>query len=291
MDAIEHKTISTNGINLHVAQAGSTDGELVILLHGFPEFWAGWKAQIPALAEAGLRIWAPDQRGYNLSDKPKDVAAYNLDELAKDVIGLIDAAGEDRAYVVGHDWGAAVAWWVAINYPDRVKKLAILNVPHPSVMFKTLRSTPQQMLKSWYIFFFQIPRLPEFLISRGNWRAGAQMMQNSANVGTFSPAHLDAYRKAWSQPGAFTAMINWYRALMRHQPPRRGPSRVTVPTLMIWGAHDVALDRSMAQPSIDYCDEGKLVFVEDATHWVQHDKPELVNRLLLDFLSDGKNSC
>lgn len=284
MHAIEHKTVVTNGISLHVAQAGPEDGSLVVLLHGFPEYWAGWKAQIPALAEAGFRVWAPDQRGYNLSDRPTEIRAYSLDELAKDVIGLIDAAGAEQAYVVGHDWGAAVAWWVAINYPQRVKKLTILNVPHPSVMFKTIRSTPRQLLKSWYIFFFQIPRLPEFLISRGNWNAGVQMMRNSANPNTFSDADMDGYRAAWSRSGAFTAMLNWYRAIVRHQPQRNASSRVSVPTLMIWGVRDVALDRSMAQPSIDYCERGKLVFIEDATHWVQHDKPERVNKLLLDFL-------
>jgi pimeloyl-ACP methyl ester carboxylesterase len=286
MHNIQHKTVATNGINLHVAQSGPEDGALVILLHGFPEYWAGWKAQIPVLAGAGYRVWAPDQRGYNLSDKPEGVAAYNLDELAKDIIGLIDAAGEEKAYVVGHDWGAAVAWWIAINYPERVKKLTILNVPHPSVMFKTIRSTPRQLLKSWYIFFFQIPRLPEFLISRGNWRAGAEMMRSSANDGTFSPADLEGYREAWNRPGAFTGMLNWYRAIVRHQPKRRGSSRVTVPTLMIWGVNDVALDRSMAQPSIDYCDQGRLVFIETATHWVQHDAPDRVNKLLLDFLHE-----
>ena len=288
MHNIQHKTVATNGINLHVAQSGPEDGALVILLHGFPEYWAGWKAQIPVLAGAGYRVWAPDQRGYNLSDKPEGVAAYNLDELAKDIIGLIDAAGEEKAYVVGHDWGAFVAWWIGINYPERVKKLAILNVPHLSVMFKTVRSTPRQLVKSWYIFFFQIPRLPEFLISRGNWRAGVEMMRSSANDGTFSPADLDGYREAWSRPGAFTGMLNWYRAIVRHQPKRRGSSRVTVPTLMIWGVNDVALDRSMAQPSIDYCDRGRLVFLETATHWVQHDAPDRVNKLLLDFLSESE---
>ncbi len=286
MPGIDHKMVSTNGISLHVAQAGPADGPLVILLHGFPEYWAGWAAQIPALAEAGYRIWVPDQRGYNLSDKPEKIAAYNLDELAKDIIGLIDAAGEEKAFVVGHDWGAAVAWWVAINYPERVKKLAILNVPHPSVMFKTIRSTPRQLLKSWYIFFFQIPRLPEFLISRGNWAAGTRMMLNSANPGTFSEEDLEGYREAWSRPNAFRSMLNWYRAIVRQQPHQPGSSRVTVPTLMIWGVRDIALDRSMAQPSIDYCDKGRLVFIEQATHWVQHDVPDQVNKLLLDFLPD-----
>jgi pimeloyl-ACP methyl ester carboxylesterase len=258
MKALKHRMVATNGVNLHVVQDGPQDGPLVILLHGFPEFWYGWRHQIPALAEAGYWVWAPDQRGYNLSDKPQEISAYGLGDLAKDIVGLIDAAGREKAFIIGHDWGAAVAWWIAINYPDRVEKVGILNVPHPSVMVKTLRSQPRQLLKSWYIFFFQIPCLPEFLISRGNWRAAKQMMRSSARSGSFSAEDLEAYQKAWSQPHAFTSMINWYRAAVRNSLRMSRSNRVTVPTLMIWGAKDVALDRSMAQPSIDRCDEGTV---------------------------------
>ena len=154
---MNYEYIETNGIRLHVAQAGSDDKPLVILLHGFPEFSYGWRKQIPYLVEAGYRVWAPDQRGYNLSDKPEGLAAYSIDELAADVIGLIDAAGEKKVFLVGHDWGAAVAWWVAAKYPERLKKLITLNVPHHSVMRKTLRSNFSQLRKSWYIGFFQIP--------------------------------------------------------------------------------------------------------------------------------------
>jgi epoxide hydrolase 4 len=284
VDDLEHTHIQTNGVNLHVVQAGPEDGPLVILLHGFPEFWYGWKHQIPALAEAGYRVWAPDQRGYNLSDKPDGLGSYCLDELALDVVGLIDAAGQERAFIVGHDWGAAVAWWLAIKHPQRVEKLAILNVPHPSVMRKTAGSTPRQMLKSWYIVFFQLPWLPESLIRAGNWRGAVQAIQGSARPGSFSKADMEEYRRAWSQPGAFTAMLNWYRAAVRRPPTRAASRRIAVPTLMIWGAQDSFLDRSMAQPSIDLCDDGRLVFIEEATHWVQHDEPEKVNQLLLEFL-------
>lgn len=280
--------VATNGVNLHVVQDGPQDGPLVVLLHGFPEFWYGWRHQIPVLAEAGYWVWAPDQRGYNLSDKPQEISAYGLDDLAKDIVGLIDAAGRERASIIGHDWGAAVAWWIAIHYPDRVEKLGILNVPHPSVMAKTLRSQPRQLLKSWYIFFFQIPWLPEFLISRGNWQAAKQMMRRSARPGSFRDEDLEAYQQAWSQPRAFTSMINWYRAAVRNPLRMIRSSRVTVPTLMIWGVRDVALERIMAQPSIDRCDEGRLLFLEQATHWVQHDEPEKVKKFLLDFLTKSQ---
>ena len=279
--------IQTNGIRLHVVQHGPIDGPLVILLHGFPEFWYGWRKQIPALAAAGYRVWAPDQRGYNLSDKPKGIDAYTLDQLVADVIGLIDAAGCAKAYLVGHDWGAAVAWWTAIKYQQRVRKLVVSNVPHPIVMNRTVRRNFAQLRKSWYIFFFQIPWLPERLLRASNWLSLSRALQKSSNAGSFTEEDLMRYRAAWSKPGAFTAMLNWYRAAVRRKLERLPSLRVIPPTLLIWGVHDLALNREMAEPSIALCDDGQLVFCEAATHWVQHDEPARVNQLLLEFLGDA----
>ena len=276
----------TNGINLHVVMAGPPDGPLVLLLHGFPEFWYGWRRQIPALAAAGYHVWAPDQRGYNRSDKPAGVAAYGIETLAKDVVGLIEASGREQVYLVGHDWGAAVAWWVAGRYPERVKKLAILNVPHPAVMQRTVREDAEQRKKSWYIFFFQLPWLPEKSLSDNGYTNAIRALKGSSRRGTFGDDDIAAYRQAWSQPGALTGMLNWYRAVARNQGTGVSLGRIRVPTLMIWGANDIALSRSMAQPSIDLCDDGRLVFLEEASHWVQHEEPETVNRLLLEFLGD-----
>ncbi len=276
----------TNGVNLHVVMAGPSDGPLVLLLHGFPEFWYGWRRQIPALAAAGYHVWAPDQRGYNRSDKPAGVGAYGIETLAKDIVGLIDASGREQVYLVGHDWGAAVAWWVAGRYPERVKKLAILNVPHPAVMQRTVWEDAEQRKKSWYIFFFQLPWLPEKSLSDNGYTNAIRALKGSSRRGTFSDDDLIAYRQAWSQPGALTGMLNWYRAAVRNQGTGVGLGRIRVPTLMIWGANDVALSRTMAQPSIDLCDDGRLVFLEEASHWVQHEEPEMVNRLLLEFLGD-----
>ncbi len=284
---IEHARIETNGITLHVAQAGPADGDLVILLHGFPEFWYGWKAQISFLAAQGYRVWAPDQRGYNLSDKPTGIDAYRTSELVADVIGLIDAAGADRVYLVGHDWGAAVAWGVALAHPDRLKKLTILNVPHPRVFYDTLRNNPRQLLKSWYFGFFQIPLLPETLLMVGNATVAAQFLLASSHPRTFSDADITQYIRAWQQPGAMKAMINWYRAVVQRQPDMTGDQRVTVPTLIIWGKQDVALTAEMAQASVGYCDDGRLVYFDKATHWVQHDEPQQVNALLAEFLTEG----
>lgn len=283
------KYISTNGIQLHVMQAGPVDGPLVILLHGFPEFWFGWRHQIQPLAEAGFRVWVPDQRGYNLSEKPKGIQAYHIDTLALDIIGLIKAAGQEKAIIVGHDWGAAVAWHLATVYPSWVEKLGILNVPHPTVMIQTLRKSLKQLRKSWYIFFFQIPWLPEWGLGRRDAQGAIELLQRSSKPNTFSNEDLSNYRQAWTQPGALTAMINWYRALIRgglgvmFKKPSNLP-RITVPTLMLWGKKDIALGQEMAQLSIEICENGQLIFFEDATHWVQHDEPQQVTQLLLEFL-------
>ena len=283
---LDPQYIAANGIRLHVVQSGPDEGPLVILLHGFPEFSYGWRRQIPYLASAGYRVWAPDQRGYNLSDKPDGIAEYTLDLLAADVIGLIDAAGQQKVFLVGHDWGATVAWWVAGKYPDRLEKMVVMNVPHGAVMKKNLRDNFNQLRRSWYIFFFQVPWLPEFLARRQNWRVAAQALSRSSRPGTFTSSDLDQYRQAWSRPNAYRSMLNWYRAIV--QKPSTPPvnPRITVPTLLIWGAQDRFLGRELAQPSIDLCDDGRLVFIEEATHWVQHEEPEQVNGLIDAFLRE-----
>ncbi|GAB4026527.1 alpha/beta fold hydrolase [Spirosoma koreense] len=274
--------VDTNGVRLHVVQAGPANGPLVILLHGFPEFWYGWRHQIEALAEAGFQVWAPDQRGYNLSDKPTGVDAYQIDTLAADVVGLIQAAGRQKAVVVGHDWGAAVAWWTATVYPERVERLVALNVPHPAIMQRFTLRHPGQLLRSWYIGFFQMPWLPEALCRFGNWAMLVRTLQKSSRPDTFNDADFREYRAAWSQPGALTAMINWYRAALRKPPSRRAEVRVKVPTLIIWGVQDQFLKRELAQASLTLCDNGRVVFFEKATHWVQHEEAKRVNELIVN---------
>jgi pimeloyl-ACP methyl ester carboxylesterase len=278
--------VETNGIKLHVVMAGPKDGQPVFLLHGFPEFWRGWSKQIEPLAEAGYRVIVPDQRGYNLSDKPKGVKAYTLDKLADDILGLVDALGYEKANLIGHDWGAVVAWVFAIWHPERLYKLGVLNVPHPDVMLRFLgRGDPEQLRRSWYVFAFQIPWLPEYFLRVNDWHNAVRVLRGSGKIHTFSNEDIAEYKKAWSQPGAMTAMLNWYRAIGRHRPKMPEGSRVKVPTLMMWGMQDVALSHRMARPSMDYCGDGKLVFFEDATHWVQHDEAGAVNQLLIEFLS------
>ena len=284
--AVEHQEVLTNGVRLHVVQCGPADGPLVLVLHGFPEFWYSWRKQLPALAAAGYRVWAPDQRGYNLSAKPAGVRAYQLPQLAADIIGLIDAAGQAQACIIGHDWGGIVAWYLATNHPDRVARVAILNVPHPAVLPRALWQVPSQVLRSWYILFFQLPWLPEQLFSRRNWSLGERSLRRTSRPGTFSEAELAHYKAAWAQPQAISSMLNWYRALLRYPSLRRpAQTRVRIPVQIIWGKKDAFLAAPLAELSLQLCDQGHLHYFPTASHWVQLEEAPAVNALLLDFLA------
>ncbi|SHM08032.1 alpha/beta fold hydrolase [Hymenobacter psychrotolerans] len=281
---LEHHQIRTNGLLLHVVQCGPTGGALVVLLHGFPEFWYGWRHQLQALAAAGCRVWAPDQRGYNLSDKLTRTSDYRIEQLGADVLGLLDAADTQKAMLVGHDWGAAVVWWLAEHHPERLQRVAVLNVPHPAVLGRVLRHRPRQLLKSWYLFFFQVPWLPEQLFRRRAFRFGRRALRGTSRPGTFSSDDLRHYVRAWAQPGALTGMLNWYRAAFRHTR-ASAPSRLlTVPVRILWGRKDAFLVPELAQASLELCENGRLTYFDEATHWLHHEEPAAVNRLLLEFL-------
>lgn len=286
MGVQEHTYVETNGIKLHVVQEGPEEGQLVILLHGFPEFWYGWSKQISLLADKGFRVWAPDQRGYNLSDKPKKVSDYRIDKLSADVAGLIKASGKEKAILVGHDWGGIVAWRVAREYPELLHKLIILNAPHEMAMSKQLVEHPLQILKSSYIAFFQLRGLPEKLVRLSNWKLAEKALIASSQEGTFSEEDLQHYRAAWSQPGAMRSMINWYRALVSNAASLDVPSRVKIPTFVIWGAKDQFLGPELASKSLAFCENGRGILLGEATHWVHHEEPERVNQLIGEFIID-----
>lgn len=288
LDNLEKQFITVGDVQLHVVMAGNPEGEPIVLLHGFPEFWYGWRNQIPYLVEKGYRVIIPDQRGYNLSDKPKGVSNYKLDTLAQDIINLANVLGYEKINLVGHDWGAIVAWWVASRYPDRLTKLGILNVPHPSVMINQWsKGNISQWLKSWYIGFFQLPFIPETLVSLGDYSVFEQAIRQSGHPNTFTDDDIEAYRRAWSQPNAVTSMVNWYRAIARSgmDSSLRKKHRIIVPTLMLWGEQDQFLGKELAKPSIDLCLDGELVYFPNATHWIQHDASEAVNEELHRFFS------
>jgi len=283
---LEHSTIETNGIKLHVVQAGPQSGVPVVLLHGFPEFLYGWRKQIPALVAEGCRVIIPDQRGYNLSDKPKGAKSYIASALVADIIGLIDALGYEKVNLVGHDWGAVVAWKLAIKHPERLHKLGIMNVPHPAVMQKFLSRDPDQIRRSWYAMFFQLPWLPETILKINDWRNAIRVLRASSKHRSFTDEDIIQYKEAWSQPEVMTSMLNWYRAIFQRQPKMADGLRVKVPTLMMWGMKDFALTHRMARPSMDYCDEGNLILFPEATHWIHLDAAEEVNHYLTDFILD-----
>ena len=255
-----------------------------MLLHGFPEFWYGWRHQLGPLAAAGFNVVALDQRGYNTSDKPSHVRDYNLDLLAGDVAAAIAGLGVERAAVVGHDWGGVVAWWLAVTRPERVSRLAILNAPHPIVMRRALRTDPLQMLRSWYAFLMQIPRLTEWTARWWNWLSLARGLRTSSRPGTFTDDDIARYREAWEQPGAFRSMVNWYRAAMQSPPVVPADVRVHVPTLILWGARDTFIRRKYADKCLALCDDGRLEVFETASHWIQHEEAARVNERLVEFL-------
>ncbi|MBB6647183.1 alpha/beta fold hydrolase [Halobellus ruber] len=269
------RSVDVGEVRLHTVVAGPDDGEPVVLLHGFPECWYAWHDIVEPLAAAGYRVFAPDQRGYNRSDKPEAVSAYHPDALAGDVSGLLGAVAAADAHVVGHDWGALVGRWLALHTPGRVRTLSALNVPHPAVPRRAVLTDPRQLLRSWYGGFFQLPRLPEFLARRNDWRRAVASMADTSRPEAFDATDFERYRRAWAVPDAFRSMIHWYRVVFRaNARPRR--RRVDPSTLVLWGAEDAFLRRPLAAKSSAYCDDGRLVLWEDATHWLHHEHPERV---------------
>ncbi|MDN3439976.1 alpha/beta hydrolase [Planococcus sp. APC 3900] len=286
MENVNFQFLESNGITLHVAVAGPEDGPLVVLLHGFPEFWFGWKNQIQPLAEKGYRVVAPDQRGYNLSDKPEGIDNYTVDHLRDDVIGIIEHFQKESAIVIGHDWGGAVAWHLAATHPEYVDKLIVLNIPHPKAMPRVLKKNPLQWMKSSYIAFFQLPNLPEKALGMGEFKTMQQSIEQTSKKNTFSPHEMEQYKAAWSQSDALTAMLNWYRAIRRGSFRQIPETKIKVPVRIIWGLGDQFLSPMLAKESMSFCEEVNLAFVGEATHWIQHEQPDIVNRLIDQFINE-----
>ncbi|RIL07841.1 MAG: alpha/beta hydrolase [Proteobacteria bacterium] len=282
--ALEAGRVDVGDVSLHVVQAGPADGPLVVLLHGFPEFWYAWRDVIPPLAQAGFRVAAPDQRGYGDSDKLRDVEAYRVDRLGDDVAGLIAALGRERAFVVAHDWGGGVAWNVAIRHPARVAKLAVLDTPHPDVEH-VLPQTNEKRI-SWYRTFFQIPFVPEETARWGDWYLLAKSLRDSSKPGAFSDEKLALYRSAWDRDGAFGTMVNWYRAAYRFRAEPAAPRRVAVPTAILVAANDAFIPGDLTRASVQLCDDAKLVELGSGTHWIVQEEPARVAAELVAFFRE-----
>ncbi len=271
-----------NGIRMHYVVAG--EGETVLLLHGFPESWYSWRHQIAALAPH-YRVIAPDLRGY---DETETRGPYDTETLQTDVLGLLDYAGAERAHVVAHDWGGAIAWLLAIGHPERVQSLTVCNIPHPALFQRGLRRNPRQMLSSWYILFFQVPWLPERMLAARSYHNLARMLINDCRPGTFTRDDVLFMLASWRLKG-LGGGINWYRALLRH--PRRLPDpvpTVTAPTLMIWGEDDSALGSELADGTEKYVEDFELKRLANTSHWVQQEDPRAVNEMVLAHIRKAR---
>ncbi|HET6228556.1 MAG TPA: alpha/beta fold hydrolase [Longimicrobiaceae bacterium] len=277
---ITHGEAAVNGVRLHYAQAGQ--GPLVLLLHGFPEFWYAWRHLLPALADAGFHAVAPDLRGYNLSDKPRAVSDYRVEHTGADVAALAAHLSDRPAAVVGHDWGGIVAWYAAAWHPERFRCLAAINAPHPRAMNRELK-TADQRLRSWYAAFFQLPWLPEAVLRAGNFKLLERALRREpVRRDAYTDEDVRCYKEAWSQPGALTAMLSWYRALRPSGMPRIPD--IHLPTLLVWGERDPHLRPQLTEGLDAWVPGIRVERLPDASHWVPAEFPERVARLLADFI-------
>ncbi|MEA5598007.1 alpha/beta hydrolase [Rivularia sp. UHCC 0363] len=282
-DSWQHECITTNGVNLHYVTQGS--GPLMLMLHGFPEFWYSWRHQIPEFAK-DFKVVAPDLRGYNDSEKPASQSAYKMSELVRDVEGIIRGLGYEKCVLVGHDWGGGIAWNFAYAHPEMVERLIIMNCPHFAKFSQGLR-TPQQLLRSWYMFFFQLPVIPELFLQSQDYQFIENAFKGMAiNKSAFSKEDIDAYKDAAAKRGALSAMINYYRNLLGSTMFNQNWSILEVPTLMIWGEEDTALGKELTYGTEAYVKDFQIKYIPNCSHWVQQEQPQLVNQYMREFLTD-----
>ena len=282
---LHYELIQTRGLRFEVATHGEGD-RLALLLHGFPECAHSYRYQIPLLVRLGYRVWAPNLRGYGKSDKPRGRSAYAIDALERDVTDLIEASGASTVTLIGHDWGGAIAWHYGAYGSRPLERLVVMNCPHPACMQRELRHLPQ-LKRSWYMFFFQLPWLPEQLIRRDDFALFDQMGRGWAvHKENIRPEDVEALRANAREPGALTSMLNYYRAIpwSAVQLRRHGPRKVRVPTLLIWGERDQALGRELTVGTEQFAPNLTMRFLPDASHWVQQDDPVGVNAALEGFL-------
>lgn len=276
---LTHHIARVNGIRMHYVECGS--GEPVVLLHGFPEYWYSWRHQIGALAQR-YRVIVPDLRGYN---ETENVGPYDTDTLQADVLGLIATIGEESVHLVGHDWGGAIAWLLGIQHPEALRTLTVCNLPHPALFEKAVRR-PRQLARSWYMLFFQLPWLPEYILAGRGYQHLARMLIRDCQPGTFTREDIRAYLDSWRRHG-LNGGINWYRALFRDS--RRlesPPPLVDAPTLLIWGENDRALGKELTYGTDEYVQELRIQYLPGISHWVQQDAPERVNELIDEHIGD-----
>ena len=285
--------VAANGIHFEVATMGAGD-KLALCLHGFPEHAYSWRNQMPLLASLGYRVWAPNLRGYGGTDSPQEISAYRTSTLVADVTALIKSSGAKETLLIAHDWGGALAWILAMRQPELINRLVIMNLPHPACFARELRR-PRQLLRSWYIFFFQIPGLPELLLRRNDARPIGDMFRHTSRRRPPIPeAAIDVYRRNAMRPGGLTAMLNWYRALFRNRRSPQGREArpasdrfpvIHTPTLFLWGDADIALDFRTTQGTEAYVSDLTFRVLPGISHWVQQEAPQAVNAMLEAWLT------
>jgi pimeloyl-ACP methyl ester carboxylesterase len=285
MGAVTTRTVEANGFRFAVDEAGQGD-RLALCLHGFPESRFSWRYQLPLLAELGYRAWAPDLRGYGDTEpRPQDVASYRIDHLVEDVAALVDASGAREVTLLAHDWGALVAWTFAARRVRPLHQLVIMNVPHPAVFARVIRTSAAQRRRSWYVGFFQIPWLPEKMLTAGKARAIRRAFHGMAvDKSRFPDEVLDHYAANALKPGAMRAMINWYRAAVRYRLQEQDWPPIATPTLIVWGEEDTALGLETLDGTEAYVDDLTIRRLPGVSHWVQQEAPEQVNAILRDWL-------
>jgi epoxide hydrolase 4 len=282
---IQTRFVEANSLTFEVDECGDGD-RLALCLHGFPECSFSWRYQMPLLAELGYTAWAPNLRGYGRSSRPKSVEAYALPHLLADVAGLIDAAGKHSTLLIGHDWGGAIAWHFVLQRLRPIERLVVLNMPHPARFRQGLFGFPQ-LFRSWYIFFFQLPCLPEWVLRRNDAKPIAEMFRSMAvDKSRFPEKALAVYRNQVLQPGAMTAMINYYRALVRYRDKAKQSvmTKVDTPTLMLWGERDTALGKELTLGTDELVRNLTVRYLPNVSHWVQQEAPETVNGMIEAWL-------
>lgn len=278
---IAHRDVYLNGLRLHFVEAG--EGPLILLLHGFPEYWYSWRHQIPALASQGYRVVALDMRGFNLSDKPVSCHSYSLEKLTQDIALLVDNLGGCCRLIVGHDWGGAVAWDAAMRHPDKFERLVVMNAPHPATFLRSLR-TWRQVKRSLYMLAFQVPVIPELILrAKDCYILRSIMRRDFVHRNRLSDADLQGYVKAWKRHGALRSGLNYYRALGTFRS-WFSMREIRVPTLLIWGERDRYLGPELATLPERWVPFSSVETLPEASHWVQQDEPDRVNELLRRFL-------
>jgi len=287
LNAAETIRVAANGINFEVLTLGHGD-RLAICLHGFPEHACCWRFQMQALANLGFRVWAPNLRGYGGTDSPPEITAYLLEVLVEDVAALIRTSGAKETLVIAHDWGGELAWNLAMWRPALVQRLLILNAPHPACFTRELKH-PVQLLRSWYMLFFQLPVFPEWLLGVAAGKAIPYLIRNTcSNPSCFTEDVLEAYRQNAARPGGLTAMINWYRALFDHRPMwrlHREVPKIEAPTLFIWGESDRFLSTRTIVGIENYVSNLTLRVLPGVSHWVQEEAADTVNTMLEAWLT------